>query len=207
MPCDVRHNATPLCWRDADDLRRYWAILRPRVLTYNFKALPGLTHHDTMTEPFDRGGWDDDEGLDRITPLTRAQAQALRDSQPQVSVWRVVGTQAATGVVVAVAAWGFSGRDAVGWSALYGAAVVVLPTVLLARGVGRLAGTGPVAGTIGFLAWQSVKMVLSLAMLLGAVRVVPNLNWPALLVAVAVCLQVNWLALLWRGRAKKNEHR
>jgi ATP synthase protein I len=33
------------------------------------------------------------------------------------------------------------------------------------------------------------------------------LNWPALLVAVVACLQVNWLALLWRGRAKKNERR
>ena len=94
-----------------------------------------------------------------------------------------------------------------GWSALYGAVIVVLPAALLARGVGRLAGTGPLAGTIGFFGWQAVKMLLSLALLLGAVRVVPNLNWPALLVAVAVCLQVNWLALLWRGRAKKNERR
>jgi ATP synthase protein I len=161
-----------------------------------------------MTERFDRGGWDDDEeDSDRAVPLTRAQAQALRDSQPSVSVWQVVAAQAATGVAVAGAAWGLSGSGLIGLSALYGAAVVVLPATLLARGVGRLAGSGPAAAAMGFLLWQGVKMVLSLALLLGAVRVVPGLNWPALLVAVAVCLQVNWLALLWRGRAKKNERR
>ncbi len=166
-----------------------------------------MNHRSTMTERFDRGGWDDEEQADHVTPLTRAQAQALRDSQPSISVWQVVASQAAAGVLVAVAAWGLSGRNAVGWSALYGAVIVVLPAALLARGVGRLAGTGPLAGTIGFFGWQAVKMLLSLALLLGAARVVPNLNWPALLVAVAVCLQVNWLALLWRGRAKKNERR
>ena len=160
-----------------------------------------------MTERFDRGGWDDEDEPDVVVPLTRAQAKALRESQPSVSVWQVVAAQAVAGVAVAGVAWGLTGRGAVGWSALYGAAVVVLPAVLLARGVGRLAGTGPVAGAVGFMAWQVVKMVLSLALLLGAVRVVPNLNWPALLVAVAVCLQVNWLALLWRGGTKKNESR
>jgi ATP synthase protein I len=176
--------------------------------TYNFKALPCPIHHMPMTERFDRGGWDDDEeDSDRAVPLTRAQAQALRDSQPSVSVWQVVAAQAATGVAVAGAAWGLSGSGLIGLSALYGAAVVVLPATLLARGVGRLAGSGPAAAAMGFLLWQGVKMVLSLALLLGAVRVVPGLNWPALLVAVAVCLQVNWLALLWRGRAKKNERR
>lgn len=160
-----------------------------------------------MTERFNRGGWDDEEADERFTPLTRAQAQALRDEQPSVSVWQVVAAQAVAGAVVAGVAWGLTGRDAVGVSALYGVAVVVLPAALLARGVGRLAGTGPMAGAIGFLAWQGVKMVLSLALLLGAVRVVPDLHWPALLVAVAVCLQINWLALLWQGRPKKNKRR
>jgi ATP synthase protein I len=160
-----------------------------------------------MTERFDRGGWDDEEESEPIVPLTRAQAQALRDRQPSISVWRVVAAQAAAGLVVAGLAWVVSGRSAVAWSALYGGAIVVLPTALLARGVGRLAGTGPMAGAIGFMVWQGVKMVLSLALLLGAAKVVPDLNWPALLVAVVACLQVNWLALLWRGRAKKNERR
>jgi ATP synthase protein I len=158
-----------------------------------------------MNERVDRGGWGDEDELDPVVPLTRAEAQALRERLPSVSVWRVVAVQAAAGALVAIVAWSLSRSNAVALSALYGAAVVVLPSALLARGVGRLAGSGPMAGAVGFLAWQSVKMVLSLALLLGAVRVVPGLNCPALLVAVAVCLQVNWLALLWRGRSKNNE--
>jgi len=151
-----------------------------------------------MNERIDRGGWDD-EDEETPVPLTPAQAQALREKHPQISAWRVVAMQALVGVAVAALAWGLFGRDA-GLSALYGAAVIVLPTALLARGVGRMAGAGLVAGAMGFLVWTGVKLLLSLAMLLAAARVVPGLNWPALLVAMAVCLQVNWLALLWRRR-------
>ncbi|HRP29472.1 MAG TPA: ATP synthase subunit I, partial [Burkholderiaceae bacterium] len=74
------------------------------------------------------------------------------------------------------------------------------PTALLAWGVGRIAGTGLIEGALGFLVWTGVKLVLALALLVAAARVVPALSWPALLIAMAVCLQVNWLALLWRRR-------
>ncbi len=151
-----------------------------------------------MSERIDRGGWDDEEHEPPV-PLTPAQAQALRERHPQVTARQVVAAQAVVGVALAVVAWGLFGRDA-GWSALYGAAVIVVPTALLARGVGRMAGVGLVAGTMRFLLWQGVKMALSLVLLLAAARAVPGLNWPALLVAMAVCLQVNWLALLWRRR-------
>lgn len=151
-----------------------------------------------MNERIDRGGWDDEDNEPPV-PLTAAQAQALRERHPQVSAWRVVAAQALVGLVVAVLAWGFFGRDA-GWSALYGSAVIVLPTALLAWGVARIAGTGLIEGAMGFLAWTGVKLVLALALLVAASRVVPGLNWPALLIAMAVCLQVNWLALLWRRR-------
>lgn len=152
----------------------------------------------TMNERIDRGGWDDEDEEPPV-PLTAAQAQVLREKHPQVSAWRVVAAQAVVGVAVFALAWGLFGRDA-GLSALYGAAVIVLPSALLARGVGRMAGTGLVAGAMGFLAWTGVKLVLSLVLLVAAARVAPGLNWPALLVAMAVCLQVNWLALLWRRR-------
>ncbi len=150
-----------------------------------------------MSERIDRGGWDDEEEDPPVTPLSSAQAQALRERYPQVSPWYVVAAQAAFGVVASAVAWGLFGPDA-GRSALYGAIVIVVPTALLASRVGRLAGTGPVAGALGFLVWQGLKMLLSLVLLLAAVKVVPGLNWPALLVAMVVCLQVNWLALLWR---------
>lgn len=153
-----------------------------------------------------------DDGRDEreeapITPLTREEARALREREPSISPWRVVAVQAIAGVVVALLAWVWSGRPAVAWSALYGAGVVVVPTAVLARGMGRLSGSGPVVGAIGFLVWEGVKVFLAVAMLLVAGRVVSDLSWPALLVAMIVCLKVNWVALLWRGRGKNDVER
>lgn len=99
----------------------------------------------------------------------------------------------------------WSGRPSVGWSALYGTIVVVLPTAVLARGMGRLSGAGPVVGAAGFLIWEGVKVLLAVVLLLSAWRVVPDLSWPALLAAMVVCLKVNWVALLWQGRPKNVE--
>ena len=56
------------------------------------------------------------------------------------------------------------------------------------------------AAAMGFMFWEMLKLALAVAMLLAAVRVVPDLSWPALLVALIVCVKVNWLALLWRRR-------
>lgn len=166
-------------------------------LSYNPEALQATDQALTMNERVDHGGWDDED--EEPVPLSAAQARALREKHPQVSAWRVVAAQALVGLAVAALAWGVFGPDA-GWSALYGAAVIVLPTALLAWGVGRIAGTGLIEGALGFLVWTGVKLVLALAMLVAAARVVPALSWPALLIAMAVCLQVNWLALLWRRR-------
>jgi len=150
--------------------------------------------------------WDDRDEREEapIAPLTREEARVLREREPSISPWRVVAVQAIAGVVVALVAWVLSGRSSVAWSALYGAGVVVVPTAVLARGMGRLSGWGPVAGAVGFLVWEGVKVFLAVAMLLAAGRVVPDLSWPALLVAMIVCLKVNWVALLWRGRGKND---
>ena len=42
-------------------------------------------------------GYDDDAEELPVTPLTRAEAQALRVRNPQVSPWRVVAAQVASG--------------------------------------------------------------------------------------------------------------
>ncbi len=55
------------------------------------------------------GAWEDPQNEAAFQPLTRAEAQALRDRQPQVPVWWVVAAQAALGGVVAVLAWLVSG--------------------------------------------------------------------------------------------------
>jgi ATP synthase protein I len=145
--------------------------------------------------------WADDEEDDRQAPLTRLEAQAFRERHPQVPVWGVVAAQAALGGLIAALAWGVSGERSVGMSALFGAAVVVVPGALMARGAtspnSRLS---PVVGAVNFLMWAVVKIGFSVLMLLLAPKIVQPLSWPALLVAMVLCMQTYWLALLWRRR-------
>jgi ATP synthase protein I len=117
----------------------------------------------------------------------------------------VVVAQGVAGLVLAVLCFGISGRSATGWSALYGAASIVLPSALMVRGMARLSGSAPTAAAVGLMFWEGVKVLLTVAMLVAAVRVVPHLSWPALLAALTVCLSMNWLALLWRVRLKTVE--
>jgi len=155
--------------------------------------------------------WDDEEEeasrgqrAAAFKPLTKEQAQALRAADPPLSPWRVVAVQGAVGVVVAVLALLVTGRQEVGWSALYGAATVVLPGALMARGMtSRLSSMSPGASAVSFMLWEMVKIAVSVAMLMLAPRFVQPLSWPALLVGLVLCMKVYWLALLWRGRAVK----
>jgi ATP synthase protein I len=133
--------------------------------------------------------------------LTREEAQVLRASIPQVSPWRVVAVQAAAGLVCWAVTWLVTRHSGTAWSALYGAAVVVVPGALLARGMTRRhPSPNPGVAVFGFMFWELVKIGVAVAMLAAAPRVVQDLSWPALLVAMVVCVKVNWWALLWRRR-------
>jgi ATP synthase protein I len=106
------------------------------------------------------------------------------------------------GSVIAGLAWWVAGESSVGMSALYGAAVVVVPGALMARGAtSPNARLSPVVGAVNFLMWTVVKIGFSVLMLLLAPKIVQPLSWPALLVAMGLCMQTYWLALLWRRRA------
>lgn len=132
-------------------------------------------------------------------PLSREEAQALRERLKSVSPWQVVAAQAVAGVVCAALAWALTQRGSVGMSTLYGAAAAVVPSALLARGMGRRSANA-VSAAAGFLVWEMVKIGAAVAMLLLAPRIVQPLSWPALLVGLVVCIKVNWLALMWRRR-------
>jgi ATP synthase protein I len=157
-----------------------------------------------MTDTIDQGARiasDADEATDPpFKTLSREEAQALRASIPQVSPWRVVVAQAAAGLVCGAVTWLVTQRSGAAWSALYGAAAVVVPGALLARGMTRGSSSNPGAAVFGFMFWELVKIGVAVGMLLAAPRVVPGLSWPALLVAMVVCVKVNWWALLWRRR-------
>jgi ATP synthase protein I len=135
---------------------------------------------------------------------TTEEAQAWRQSNPSVSPWRVVAAQAVAGLVCCAAVWAITQRSGAAWSALYGAAAVVVPSALLARGMTR-GMRNPLAAAAGFMFWEMLKIGVAIAMLVIASRVVPGLSWPALLVTMVVCIKVNWVALLWRGRRSDNK--
>lgn len=153
--------------------------------------------------------WDDDKNgaadaaaeQTKFRPLSREEAEVLRANDPPLSPWRVIGVQAAVGVAVALCALLLTGRQDAGWSALYGAATVVIPGALMARGMtSRLSSVSPAASAVSFMFWEAVKIAVSLAMLALAPKLVQPLSWPALLVGLVLCMKVYWVALSWRGR-------
>jgi ATP synthase protein I len=156
-----------------------------------------------------RVNWDDDDRWkdgwrdDPVRPLSRDEARALMAREPCVSPWEVVAVQCVVGIIVALIVWGATGREEGLWSALYGAAVVVVPGALMARGMtSKLASMNPGVGAVSYMLWQGVKIAVSVIMLMAAPRIVDELSWPALLAGLVVCIKVYWVALLWRRPAK-----
>ena len=104
--------------------------------------------------------------------------------------------------VLAVTVAGLAAGAVAAVSALYGAAVVVVPGALMARGAtSRLSSLSPVISALSMFGWAFVKLTASVALLVLASRIVPGVIWPVLLGAMVLCMQSYWFALLWRGRA------
>ncbi len=162
-------------------------------------------HRKASARPVpDTGSWTDEEDEARapaFKALTREEAQALREKDPPLSPWRVIVVQAGVGTVVALLLALITGRQELGWSLLYGAATVVVPGALMARGMtSRLSSVSLGASAVSFMLWEMVKIGVSVAMLMLASKLVQPLSWPALLVGLVLCMKVYWVALLWRGR-------
>ena len=143
-----------------------------------------------------------EDGLDgeqetEFKPLTREEAQQWRAGQPRFSVWRLVGVQLLVGLSAGALAWLFTQSATVAWSVLYGAASVVLPSALMAYGLtssalSRLLAGFAQAAFAGFLFWEGVKVLLVVAMLWSAPRIVPDLSWLGLLAGLVLVLKVYW---------------
>jgi ATP synthase protein I len=148
-----------------------------------------------------RDAWADEQDGAIGKPLTAQEESALRAKLPPLSPWRVVGTQCGVGVVAALLAGLLTQRMEVAWSVLYGAATVVVPGALMARGMtSKLTSMSPGTSAVSFMLWEMVKIAVSIAMLVLAPKVVQPLVWPALLVGLVLGMKVYWIALLWRGR-------
>ena len=147
---------------------------------------------------------DGSEDLD-FKRLTAEEVKLLRRTSRPVSPWQVVGLQALVGSVVALLAWRLTGAQLAGWSAAYGSLAVVLPAIVFVRGLARQQ-RAPNAGSAlgGFFVWEGVKIVLTVAMLFAAPRVVLSLNWLALLAGFVVTMKVYWVAMWLHSRRNKS---
>jgi ATP synthase protein I len=146
-------------------------------------------------------------GEPEFKPLTAEEARQWSEKNPSVSPATVVGVQVLVGLAAALAAWGLTGRENVGWSVGYGALAVVIPAALFARGLSRrMALENPqaraVGAAFGFFIWEMVKIALTVAMLFAAPRLVVNLSWPAMLVGLVLTMKVYWVALVLRPKRR-----
>lgn len=138
---------------------------------------------------------EEDEVSD-FTPLTGAEAKALREKHPSLSPWWVVAGQMVVGAVVALIAWLVTGSQTVGLSAACGALAVIVPAALFARGVtGQFASVNAGSAVLSFFLWELVKIFVTVGMLLAAQRLVTGLSWPAMLVGLILTMKVYWIAL------------
>jgi ATP synthase protein I len=148
----------------------------------------------------------DQDAVDEVSdfiPLTAEQAQTLREQNPSLSPWWVVAGQVVVGALVALAAWGVTGKTSVAVSAGWGALAVVIPAALFARGVtGQFASANAGSAVLGFFVWEFVKIVVTVGVLFAAHRLVTNLSWPAMLVGLVVTMKVYWLALAVKRKSK-----
>jgi len=145
---------------------------------------------------------------DDFKPLTREEAQQWRQAQPHTSVWAVLGWQVVLAVLAACVAALLTRSQPVVVSLLYGAAAVVVPTGLMAWGLtkgalSRRAVGGAQASLAGFFVWEGAKLLLAIALLALAPRLVPDLSWLALVAGLVVVLKAYWLELWFRARRSK----
>ena len=128
-------------------------------------------------------------------PLTAEEAAEWRRRNPSVSVVRVVKWQLVVGVVLAVLVGLITQRAGL-WSVAYGAAAVVIPAALFARGLRLQLGAGQEnLAMVRFFGLEIAKLVLTVVLLLLAPLVVPGLNWLALVLGLVVVMKTYWLAL------------
>jgi len=150
-----------------------------------------------------------------FTPLTAEQANEWRARQPQASVWGVVRWQLVLLLLATALSVPFAlvwGAPAVVASVFYGGLCVLLPTALMAYGLtgsrwarkraAKAQGSqGSAAGVLaGVFFWEGVKIVLAVAMLALAPRLIPDLSWLGLLLGLVMVLKAYGVAFWLKKR-------
>ncbi len=148
-----------------------------------------------------------DEGLEpEFKPLSAEQAQAWRQHNPQASPWRVLFLQVGVGALMALVTGLFTGEWTLAASSAWGSVAVVVPAVVFVRALSRqMRRTQPGSALMGLMVWELVKIVLTVALLLVAPKVISELSWLALVAGFVVTMKVYWLAMAlgWMQRKSK----
>lgn len=173
------------------------------------KSLEKYQLHNSLGYAPNADRWDDEDSeseQENFKALSREEAHALsirHGSQPVAwTLWRVLVWQFFAGLLLALGASVLFEAN-VAWSTLYGAFCTVMPVAIFIRGFGRQQALHQRKGIISagaamgsFFVWEFVKIVLTVAMLLAAPRIVVQLNWLALLAGFVVTMKVYWVAAL-----------
>ncbi|RFO94782.1 ATP synthase subunit I [Rhodoferax lacus] len=145
----------------------------------------------------------EEQEVSDFTPLTAAEAKALREQHPSLSPWWVVAGQLVVGVLVALIAWAVTESQTVGVSAACGALAVIVPAALFARGVtGQFASANAGSAVLSFFVWEMVKIFVTVGIMFAAHRLVAGLSWPAMLLGLVVTMKVYWIALGFKRKPK-----
>lgn len=141
-----------------------------------------------------------DESTEETVPWTREQVAALRVRSLPRSPWQVLAWQTVVGLLCAAVGWAIGQRWQVPVSVLAGAAVVILPGAVAARGISRRRVSDAGSALLAVMVWEALKIGMAIIMLLGFVRFLPDLSWLGLLVGMIACQKVVWMALLPQRR-------
>ena len=139
-------------------------------------------------------------------PLTAEEAQVWRRSHSQTSPWRVLWLQVLVGALIAALTGWFSGQSRLAASVAWGVVAVVIPAVVFVRALSRQMRMRQAGSALaGLFVWELVKIVLTVALLLVAPKVVSDLSWLALVAGFVVTMKVYWLAMAlgWMQRKSK----
>ena len=148
-----------------------------------------------------------DEGSEPdFKPLSAEEARAWRQNNPQASPWRVLLLQVGVGAVLALLTGLVSSQWHLAASAAWGSVAVVIPAVVFVRALSRqMRRIQPGSALVSLFVWELVKVVLTVALLLVAPKVISDLSWFALVAGFVVTMKVYWLAMAlgWMQRKSK----
>ena len=115
-------------------------------------------------------------------------------------------TKAGVGVLMVLLTGLVTGDAGMAASVAWGSVAVVIPAVVFVRALSRQMRMRQAGSALaGLFVWELVKIVLTVALLLVAPKVVSDLSWLALVAGFVVTMKVYWLAMAlgWMQRKSK----